>query len=151
MTPDQQSALESLVGRVLSSDEVALLDQYLPTRNDVEIANILSVGRIRVDSKQIGIGTILMALSPHGGIFLDQLVELGQTDRNVYWSFELIRAGTFDIGLPGTREQLIELKNEFPAVGPALDILMKTAESPDPIPYGAVSDALNIAERQMTL
>ena len=43
MTPAQQTALETVAGRALTPDEITSIDAYLPDRNDVEIAAILSV------------------------------------------------------------------------------------------------------------
>lgn len=151
MTPEQQAALEALAGRALSASDVAQINPLLPDRHDVEIAAVLSVGRVKVQSKEIGIGTILMALAPYGGQFLDGLTELGQTDRNVYWSMELLKAGTFDIGLSGTRAQLNALVQENPALADGLSALLATAETLDPIDSRLVSDALNAAEGRMTL
>lgn len=151
MTPEQIVALESLVGRALTVEESAELAPLIELRNDVGIAAVLSNGRIAVQSKMIGIGTILMALAPYGGDFLDGLTALGATDRNVFWSMELLKAGTFDIGLPGTRAQLDALMTAYPALAGGLGALLATAEVAAPVQFNAVSDALNRAEGRMTL
>lgn len=151
MTPAQQSALEGLVGRALTEVEVAQIDILLQNRNDVAIAAILSKGRVKVQSKEIGIGTILDVMAPNGGIFLDNLVALGETDRNVYWSMDLLKQGRFDIGMPGSRAQVSALAQANPSLQPGIAALLATAEVPDQINFNAVSTALNIAEGRITL
>ena len=97
------------------------------------LAAALSAGRTRIESKEIGVGTILMVLQPHGGAFLDGLVALGQTDRNVFWSMVLIQAGKFDVGLPGTRAQMQALAQAMPSLNEAFSALLALAEVADPV------------------
>lgn len=97
------------------------------------IAAALSDGRTRVESREIGIGTILMVLQPHGGAFLDGLVALGESDRNVYWAMELIRQGRFDVGLQGTRTQMQALAQQMPDLASAFAALLALAEVPDSV------------------
>lgn len=151
MTPDQQTALESVVGRALATDEIAAIDPHLPGRNDVQIAEILSVGRTRTQPTPIGIGTVLAVMAPSGGDFLNALESLGQTDANVKWALKMIEQGTFDIGHPVSREQMTLFAAAQPSLADAVAALLSIAEQPDPIHYNAVSDALNIAEGRMTL
>lgn len=125
--------------------------ELIAQRNDVAIAAALSVGRVKVQSRLIGIGTILATLGPQGGAFLDGLVKLGETDRNVYWAMELVRRGELDIGMDATRQQIGALIEQFPEMKPAVDALLSLAEVPDPVDVNAVSDALNKAEGRMTM
>lgn len=53
MTPGQQTALESLVGRSLTASEITSINQQLVDRHDAEIANILSVGRVKHVTREI--------------------------------------------------------------------------------------------------
>lgn len=151
MTSAQQAALEALVGRSLTADEIASIDSLLPTRNDVAIAAVLSVGRVKVQSMRIGIGTILATMRPNGGVFLDALETLAATDSNVKWTLKLIEASNFDIGLTATREELATFATANPTLADEITALLAVAESADPIHYNAVSDALNIAEGLLTL
>lgn len=151
MTPEQQAALEGLVERALTEAEITLIDALLPGRNDVEIAAILSAGRTKAQPKEIGIGTILAVMVPDGGVFLDNLNALGATDRNVYWSMELIRQGRFDIGMPAARTQVQALADDNPSLADGIAALLAVGEAPDPIHLNGVSDALNRAEGRMTL
>lgn len=50
MTPAQQAALETLAGRALTAEEVAEITPLVAFRNTQAIADILSVGRTRVQS-----------------------------------------------------------------------------------------------------
>lgn len=153
MGPEQQSALQELIGRDLTDDETAAIAPLMSpeNRNDAAITAALSQGRVRIVSREIGIGTILMALAPNGGAFLDGLVALGAQDRNVYWSLELIKQGRFDVGLVGTRLQMQALGSAMPDLAPAFGALLALAETPDPLPLDAVSRALNLAEGRMVL
>ena len=143
MTSAQQAALEALVGRSLTADEIASIDSLLPTRNDVAIAAVLSVGRVKVESMRIGIGTILATMRPNGGVFLDALETLAATDSNVKWTLKLIEASNFDIGLTATREELATFATANPALADNIAALLAVAESADPISVDQVSHALN--------
>ena len=151
MTPEQQAALEGLVGRALTAIELAAIDTQLPERNDVAIAAILSTDRVRVEPMRIGIGTILATMRPNGGAFLDALEALAATDANVKWTLKLIEQSNFDIGLPATREELSAFAAEHAELATAIAALLAVAEIDDPIHYNAVSDALNVAEGRLTL
>lgn len=139
MTPQQQTALETLVDRPLTDDEIVQAE----ARNDALLAASLSVGRTRIQSREIGTGTILAVLAPNGGEFIDALVALGETDRNVYWSMELIKQGRFDIGMPKAREQIQALATGNPDLAPSVAALLAYGEVPDPLPVAAVSAILN--------
>jgi len=101
--------------------------------NTEALASVLSEGRTRLEPREIGIGTILMVLAPDGGAFLDGLQVLGETDRNVFWSMELIRQGRFDVGLSGTRQQMLALAQQMPGLSSAFAALLGLAEVPDPV------------------
>lgn len=100
----------------------------------VALAAALSAGRTRVVSHEIGVGTILMVLAPNGGAFLDGLVVLGETDRNVNWAMGLIKQGRFDVGMQGTRAQMQALALQMPELAGAFTALLALAEVPDPVP-----------------
>lgn len=151
MTPAQHAALEALAGRTLSASEIVALDGLLPQRNDVQIAAILSAGRVNAVSKSIGIGTILAVMAPNGGAFLDALETLAASDNNVKWALKLIEQSNFDIGMAVTRQQLSAFADANPALAANIAALLAVAEQPDPINFNAVSDALNIAEGRLTL
>lgn len=157
MTPAQQSALETVAGRMLTAGDIAAIDPLLPARNDVEIALILSAGRTKTQPTPIGIGTVLAVMAPSGGMFLHGLRQMAalqpptEDSANIEWSLEMIKQGTFDVGHPVTRAQLAAFAQSQPAMEQAITALLSVAEVADPIHYNAVSDALNIAEGRMTL
>lgn len=157
MTPAQQTALETVAGRPLTPGEIVAIDALLPDRNDVQIAAILSAGRVTIQQTPIGIGTILAVMAPSGGMFLAGLRQMAaiqpptEESANIEWSLEMIKQGTFDVGHPVTRAQLQAFAAAQPSMASAIAALLAVAEQPDPINYNAVSDALNIAEGRMTL
>ena len=139
MTPAQQTALETLAGRALVPGELALA----AIRNDAGLAEALSVGRKVPASKLIGVGTIQATIGKGAGAFLDGLVTLGQTDRDVYWAMELIKAGNLDIGMPETRAQILTLATETPSIADACNAILAVAMVDDPISVDTVSAILN--------
>jgi len=151
MTPEQQSALEGLAKRTLTAEEVTAIDLLLPTRNDVEIAAVLSAGRVRLRSHMIGIGTILAVMAPSGGAFLDSLEAMGASDPNIKWLLKLIERGAFDVGLPASRTQMQAYAQAVPSLAGGINALLQLGVEADPIHYNAVSDALNVAEGRMVL
>lgn len=151
MTPAQQSALGGLVSRSLTGEEIAAIDLLLPARNDVAIANILSIGRVKTQPTPIGIGTVLAVMAPSGGEFLNALESMGASDANVKWALKMIDQQTFDVGHPVTRTHLEAFSVAVPTMAAAVGALLSVAEVADPIHYNDVSDALNIAEGRVTL
>jgi len=131
----------------LRDDILALDPALLASRDDGAIAAAVSVGRTRIQSRAIGIGTILATLGAAGGPFLDGLVALGASDRNVFWAMELIKAGTLDIGMDATRAQVTALAAANPAVADACNALLALAIVPDPVSITEVSDILNAEGR----
>ena len=143
MTPAQQSALESVVGRALTQDEITQLDPLVTARNDVAIAQVLSVGRARPKSTPIGIGTVLAVMAPNGGAFLDSLEAIGASDPNIKWVLKLIEQGTFDVGMPASRQQMTAYAQAVPSIAEGIYALLQLGLEPDPIQISSVSGALN--------
>ena len=151
MTDEQRLALEAIVGRELTGEErITISGLWLSSRNDVEIAALLSRGRVKTKSTPIGIGTCLAVMAPLGGNFLNTLEEIGATDANVKWALKMIEQGTFDVGHPVTRAQLAAFAATTLSMADSVGALMAVAEVADPIHYNIISDALNIAEGRMT-
>lgn len=151
MNQAQQSALEGLISRSLTVDEISAIDPLLPERNDVAIAAILSTGRVKTQPTPIGIGMVLAVMAPSGGEFLNALESMGASDANVKWALKMIEQSTFDVGNPVTRAQLEAFAGAVPEMAAAVGALMAVAEVSDPIHYNSASDALNIAEGRVTL
>lgn len=139
MTPAQQNALESLVGRALTVDELA----HAQARNDADLAASLSVGLETTQPTPIGIGTVLAVMAPSGGDFLNALEGMGAADSNVKWALKMIEQGTFDVGHPVTRAQLQAFAGAVPAMAPAIEALLDVAVHPDLVSVDTVSAILN--------
>lgn len=152
MTPDQQTALQGLIGRDLTADEVVAIDAIIGHRNDVAVAAILSTGRVKHSATQIGPGTILVAVGdPRGGQFLDAAEALGKLGRTVYWGLEPVRNGYLDLSVPAAVDLLTGLKAKMQDFADDIDKLLLVGVVPDPIHFNIVSDALNAAEGRETL
>ncbi|HSD36094.1 MAG TPA: hypothetical protein VLC92_01215 [Rhodocyclaceae bacterium] len=151
MTSEQQAALAAVAGKALSAEQVAIVEPMLAARDDVAIAAALSVGRTRLVPCKIGVGSILAALNPGGGAFLEAVEAMGATDLNVKWAMYLIKSGELDVGMAVTREMLTAFAAEHPGLAASVAALMALAEVPEVVGYNLVSDALNIAEGRMTL
>lgn len=146
MNNSQQLALEALVGRVLTTDEITALDPHVAARQDGSIADILSVGRKKVNPTEIGAGTILAVLGDGGGTFLDTLVTIGEVNRNVYWTMDLIKQGRLRIDMPAVKVGMQQLATAVPALAGAISVLLALGYVADPVPVAAVSNALNAVE-----
>ncbi len=106
--------------------------EILATKDSQKIADFLPP-RISIQSTQIGVGTILAVMAPMGGAFLDSLEVLAQVDSNVKWVLVLIKAGTFDIGMEVTRQQLMEFVKGNPEMSAPISALLKIAEVKIPV------------------
>lgn len=106
------------------------------------IAEALSVGRTKVISKSIGVGTVLAVMAPAGGDFLNALEALAASDSNVKWTLKLIEQGNFDIGMPIVRAQLETFASEHVELADAINALLAVAIVPDPVTSQEVTRAL---------
>lgn len=152
MTDDQLKALQGLVGRDLTSDEVAQLDPLVEMRNDMAIDDLLSVGRTHYGITQIGAGTIVAIMGdPRSGEFLDAVENLGVTDRTVYWGFDPVRRGVLDLSVPAAVGLLITLQVKLPDYADDIAKLLAFGRVASPFGHAVISAALNKAEGRMTL
>lgn len=97
------------------------------------MADAVSAGRTKIVSTMLGTGDVLAVLGAGGGPFLDALVSVGESDRNVYWAMELIRGARLDVGMAATRLQVTALAQANPSIADAAHALLALAERPDPI------------------
>lgn len=147
MTSMQQTALEALIGRELTQSEINQIDNWLLTRRDDLIADLLSTGRTKMVPTEIGAGTILAVLGGvglSGGAFLDTLVAVGETNRDVYWTMDLIKQGRLRIDMQATRLGLQGLAVAIPTLASAVTALLTLGIVADPIAPRQVSEALNL-------
>jgi hypothetical protein len=119
-----------------------ILATGLPLDDHGALAEALSVGRTKVVSSPIGIGTVLAAMAPLGGDFLNALEQMGATDSNVKWALKMIEQGTFDVGHPVTRAQLEAFAVAVPSMADGIAALLNVAVQADPVSSQEVSKAM---------
>ena len=111
-------------------------------RADAAVAAALSEGRKKLVPTEIGSGTVLAVLAPGGGAFLDALVQVGEVNRDVYWTMDLIKQGRLRIDLPAVRTAMEGLAQAVPSLAPAITALLTLGYADDPIHYGQIAAAL---------
>lgn len=165
MTPQQQNALEALVGRALTGEEVTAIDGHLATGSVGAVAALLSQGRERVvRPTYIGDGTVSDVIGasgagPYAALYLRRQALLAEsisdatlaamTDQQRYglallWqAWHRLSAGSLDIGLPSVRAILPSMVGVIPGLtSEHVATLLALAEQPDPISANQVSAAL---------
>ena len=125
---------------MITRDEI--LATGLPLDDHGALAEALSVGRTKVVSSPIGIGTVLAAMAPLGGDFLNALEQMGAVDSNVKWALKMIEQGTFDVGHPVTRAQLEAFAVAVPTMADGITALLHVAVQADPVSSQDVSKAM---------
>lgn len=125
---------------------MALLDEILErvpaevraTRDAQAIADVLNVGRTRLQETVGGIGTVLKTLgSAPGGEFLNSLEAMAPSYPAVKWGLKMIEAGTFDFSLDESRVMIDMLIPE-----PNNELMKSVALAPDPAPEFEVRCAI---------
>ena len=100
------------------------------TNAEVE-ASLNAKTRIKYVSKMIGVGTILAQLQGQGGVFLDTLRTIGETNRDIHWLLEAnIVRGEFDVGDPASRYGMEQLAAQLPAFADGINRLLALSEQP---------------------
>lgn len=140
MNTQQQSALETLVGRALTGSEVTALTPLVALRRDGGIAVILSVGRVHLVPTEVGNGTILEVLGLSAG---NALMDLINSEVNFRHVKPLVEQGRLRLDTPLVRGTLQSLVPTLLTQAQA-SALMARAEVPNPVSVNAVSDALNL-------
>lgn len=128
MTPSDLLAL--IDARSAEDAEFAAL---VAARDCPGMAAALSAGRQKLVPTEIGSGTILATLGPGGGAFLDALVTIGESNRDVYWTMDLIRQGRLRIDLQATRDGMQALAQAVPSLAQAVKALLTLGYADDPI------------------
>jgi hypothetical protein len=156
MTPAQQAALELLVGRALTPEALAQLDPLVAhdVRNDVEVARILSTGRIKQGSVSkaqfamwCGKTGMRAAVEDHATNAASPLRSSALTIKD----FLVGPVGSIDFAEPANVMMLNAWVGSAAITQAQADELLALGATPDPIHFNAVSDALNVAEGRMTL
>lgn len=135
---------------MMTSDEIRSaivaapeLQALAAARNDAAIATALSDGRMRIESKKIGVGTVMDCLGPvDGAAVLDALDALRAVSSPIKWAWLLLERGELDIGLPSVRSQIDMLVPAAMTAAQA-EALKALALLPDPVSVNAVSEVLN--------
>jgi hypothetical protein len=125
---------------MITRDEI--LATGLPLDDHGALAEALSVGRTKVISSPIGIGTVLAAMAPNGGDFLNALEAKGATDANAKWALKMIEQATFDVGHQITRLQLEAFAAANAEMADGIAALLNVAVQADPVSSQEVSKAM---------
>lgn len=113
-------------------------------RNDVQIAEVLSVNRTKLVSTMISFGTVLRTLGPvAGAAVLDTLNAIKNSNRALYWAWYLLEAGTLNIGELVTQLELDGLAAAGVMTADQATALKNLAIVPNPISVDEVSATLN--------
>lgn len=113
----------------------------LAKRDCDELARIASIGRKRLKHTNVGVGSILTVMD-NGGAFLDALVAMGATDRNIHWSLVLLERGALDLGVQKLQDQLTLMAQGLPAFAAGIEAFMALGYEPDPVTKEQVGAAL---------
>lgn len=156
MTPDQQTAIETVAGRLLTADELAAIDALLPARNDVQIADIINAGRLAV-VQSIRVEDVFDVLYASGDYMTLKAAQLaGNTLATMAFSMladaKAIGPGTVNLEAPVTVSLLDQLvAAELLSLSGNAALLAKATVRQQAIHYTTLSDALNVAEGRLTL
>ncbi len=165
MSPQQQTALEALVGRALTGAEVTAIDGHLPARAYDAVAAILNAGRKRtVQPTYIGDGTVSDVIGasgpgPYAMLWMRRQALLAEslpdttlaamTTQQQYgmallWqAWHRLSAGTLDIGLPSVRAILPTMVSKIPGLTEAhVTALLERARVDDHVTGAQVARAL---------
>ncbi len=156
MTPEQQNALESVVGRALTLDDIAAIEPFLLDRNDVQITAILSAGQPDI-RRSIRVEELFQTLYEIGDYVTLKSAEIAGNPLAVFVFAVLKDAKTLGPGVVNLDDtQTISLCDQLQEANlisqdgrDALESLSMVR--PQPIHYNKVSDALNVAEGRLTL
>jgi hypothetical protein len=157
MTPAQQGALEALVGRPLTADELAALEGSLAIRDDVDLALQLSAMQAPV-VHSLPVEDVFGVLFVTGDYLTLKTAQLGGDLRavlafSVLADAKALGPGRVDLQSPAT-VQLLDQLQEPPALLSPAGRAALTARATVPasaIDFNTVSNALNIAEGRLTL
>lgn len=155
MSPEVKLALEDLVGRTLTAEEVTAIDAHIPARNDVAIAAVLSTGRTRVSllpkttfqrwAAKTGVRSVIEDQATDAG---SPLRAIALTLRDIFWSST---SNAIDFSEPDNQLMLQAWVTAAAITQAQADELIAFATIPNPISVGDVSDALNRAEGRLTM
>lgn len=160
MNDKQKTALESLVNRTLSTEEIQEIDPHLPNRRDDLIAEILSRNRVKHFDLFVSERGVI-AKYPHGALEADALLTKLEVFSEVQGNplASLVRRALrflrqsegLNIGEPTTRLLISALVQNQILTNKEGEGLFTMSKINDPIDVNKVSNALNVAEERMIL
>lgn len=116
--------------------------ELIASREHGAIAEAVSAGRTRVQTKLGGIGTVLETLGPDAGAaLLDGLEAQAASIPALKWAWVLINRGELDFGSPATRAMI-----EVLVPSPAKEALLGVAVVADPVSASRIANALDGGE-----
>lgn len=165
MSPEQKAALEALVGRALTDDEVPAIDAHLPARDYDAVAAILNAERRRtVQPTYIGDGAVSDTMGasgpgPYAMLWMRRqallaeslpdasLAAMTEQQRHglalLWQAWHRLSAGTLDIGLPSVRAILPRMVGKIPGLTDAhVTALLERARVDDHVTGAQVARAL---------
>lgn len=153
MNSPQQTALEALIGRALTTEEVAAIDPLISAdnRQDAAIAAVLSVGRTKLASHFASERGVLERY-PGGPVEADALLtKLEAFAATAHPMASIVKralkflaqAEGLDLGSPATQGLIAQLQAGGVITTAERDGLAAMATRPDPITPAAVEAALN--------
>lgn len=156
MTLDEQEALEALVGRSLSVEEVASIDLLMDpdNRDDVQIASILSTGRTRLSSLPKAVFQRWAAKTGIRAVIEDHALNSGSPLRAIALTLRDVLVSdipAIDFGLEDNVLLLQAWVTAQAITQEQADGLLVLATVADAISVSAVSRALNVAQGRMML
>lgn len=133
----QQEILDAIAA---SPDALALVQ--MEQVDTEQVAQLISVGKTKLVPTEIGSGTILAVVGETGGAFIDTLVAISASNRNLFWTMDLIKQGRLRIDLQATRDSMGALAIAVPSIAPAIDALLTLGYAPDPFGEFEVRQAI---------
>lgn len=158
MSPNKQTALESIVGRALTEAEIEAIDALLPARRDADIAAILSVGRTRLQTRLISERGVMSALGIVAGEAFLQGIEafvaqtpaqghpLAAAHPGIKRAAGWLNGEGIDLGDALTQQLLAAMGAAGVVDAGSAATLAALGRTADPITTGQVSDSMNAAE-----
>lgn len=149
MTPAQQSALDALAGRALSSDEVTQIDAALAEGRINAIAPILSAGRARIGTVSVGNLASWAAATGMRAAIEDHALNAASPLRSIALSLRDVLVGGTDgirLDLPANAAMLAAWVKAGVLSTENRDALLALATSADPVTDAQVQAAMEAAQ-----
>ena len=156
MTPAQQEALEGLIGRSLSAEDIAALDPLLGEndRNDVAITEYLSSSRTKLSSLHKSVFQRWAARTGVRAVIEDHATTQGSPLRSIALTLRDVLVSdipAIDFALADNVALLQAWVTAEAITQAQANELLALATVSDPLSMDEVSHVLNVAEGRMTM